>query len=138
MIEVTAGVIQRSGLFLIARRAPGRSLEGYWEFPGGKVEAGETYEACLTRELKEELDLDVKVEEYIGESVFGEGDKQIRLIAYAARTEQEKITSQDHDQLKWISIYEFGNYNFAPADIPIIEALLNKRVAIMEQMAKGI
>ncbi|WP_363322083.1 NUDIX domain-containing protein [uncultured Pontibacter sp.] len=44
MIEVTAGVIQRNGLFLIARRAPGKSLEGYWEFPGGKVEAGETHE----------------------------------------------------------------------------------------------
>ncbi len=138
MIEVTAGVIQRNGLFLIARRAPGKSLEGYWEFPGGKVEAGETHEACLARELKEELDLDITVEEYIGESVSGEGEKQIRLVAYAARTEQETISSQDHDQLKWISIYEFEDYNFAPADIPIIEALLIKRIAIVEQLAKGI
>lgn len=138
MIEVTAGVVQRSGLFLIARRAPGKSLEGYWEFPGGKVEIGETHEACLARELKEELDLDVTVGEYIGESVSGEGEKQIRLIAYAARTEQETITSNDHDLLKWISIYEFGDYNFAPADIPIIEVLLIKRIAIVEQLAKGL
>lgn len=138
MIEVTAGVIQRSGLFLIARRAPGKSLEGYWEFPGGKVEAGETHEVCLARELKEELDLDVTAEEYIGESVSGEGEKQIRLVAYAAKTEQETITSKDHDQLKWINIYEFGDYNFAPADIPIIEELLRKRIAIVDQLAKGI
>ena len=138
MIEVTAGVIQRSGLYLIARRALGKRLEGYWEFPGGKVEAGETHEACLARELKEELDLDVTVEGYIGESVSGKGEKQMRLVAYAARTEQETITSKDHDQLKWISIYEFGDYNFAPADIPIIEALLRKRIAIVEQLVKGI
>ncbi|WP_363322084.1 hypothetical protein [uncultured Pontibacter sp.] len=84
------------------------------------------------------MDLDVTVEEYIGESVSGEGNKQIRLVAYAARSEQETITSKDHDQLKWISIYEFGDYNFAPADIPIIEALLMKRIAIVEQLAESL
>lgn len=138
MIEVTAGVIQRSGLFLIARRAPGKSLEGYWEFPGGKVEAGETHEACLARELREELDLEVTVGAYIGESVTGEGDSRIRLVAYAASTEQETVISRDHDEVRWISIYEFGDYNFAPADLPIIKALLNKRISIMERLLNGL
>lgn len=138
MIEVTAGVIQRSGLYLIARRAPGKSLEGYWEFPGGKVEAGETHEACLARELKEELDLDVVVEDYIGESMTGEGENQVRLVAYATRTEQEHITSSDHDELKWISMYQFGDYEFAPADVPIVKELLNRRISIMERLMNGL
>lgn len=138
MIEVVAGVIQWSGLYLIARRAPGKNLAGYWEFPGGKVEAGETHAACLARELNEELDLDVTVEAYICESVSGEGEHRVRLVAYAARTEQEHITSTDHDEVRWVDIYEFGDYEFAPADVPIVKELLNRRIAIMEKLAKGI
>lgn len=131
MIEVVAGVVQRSGLYLIARRALGKSLAGFWEFPGGKLEAGETHEDCLVRELKEELNLDVTVGAYIGESILGEGENQIRLVAYAARTEREHITSTDHDEVKWVSIYEFENYEFAPADLPIVKAVLAKRIDIL-------
>lgn len=123
---------------MIARRAPGKSLAGFWEFPGGKVEAGETHEACLFRELKEELDLEVTVGEYIDESVTGEGDSQIRLVTYAARTEQEHITSSDHDEVKWITMCEFADYEFAPADVPIVKALLNKRISIMERLMNGL
>lgn len=122
---------------MIVRRAPGKSLAGFWEFPGGKVEPGETHKACLSRELKEELDLEVTVGEYIGESVTGEGDNQIRLVAYAARTEQEHIMSSDHDEVKWITMYEFADYEFAPADVPIVKALLNKRTSIMERLMNG-
>ncbi|EJF10608.1 (deoxy)nucleoside triphosphate pyrophosphohydrolase [Pontibacter sp. BAB1700] len=138
MIEVVAGIIQRSGMYLIARRAPGKSLAGFWEFPGGKLEAGETHEACLVRELKEELDLEVAVGAYIGESVFGEGENQVRLVAYAAHTKQEHITSTDHDQVRWVDIYEFGDYEFAPADMPIVKALLDRRIAIMEKLMNGL
>ncbi|MBX0333013.1 (deoxy)nucleoside triphosphate pyrophosphohydrolase [Pontibacter sp. HSC-14F20] len=138
MIEVVAGVVQRSGLYLIAKRAPGKSLAGYWEFPGGKLEAGETHEACLARELKEELDLDVTVGAYICESVLGESDNQFRLVAYATRTEQEHITSTDHDEVKWVGIDEFGNYEFAPADMPIVKALLENRINLLATLVKEI
>jgi 8-oxo-dGTP diphosphatase len=132
MIEVTAGVIENRGKILIARRSPGKHLAGYWEFPGGKVETGETYEECLARELKEELDLNVTVHEHIADSEFTYGDKQIRLKAYFAKTNQAEVTSTDHDEIKWITAYEFDDYTFAPADIPIIKALLLKKIELVK------
>jgi mutator protein MutT len=66
IIVVTAAVIERDGRFLVTRRQQGVHLEGYWEFPGGKCEAGEPLDACLVRELREELD----VEAHVGEEVL--------------------------------------------------------------------
>jgi len=64
MIEVTAAIIEDGDKFLIARRAKGKNLAGYWEFPGGKIEAGETAEACLSRELNEEFQINVSVNNF--------------------------------------------------------------------------
>ncbi|WP_439882332.1 8-oxo-dGTP diphosphatase MutT [Pontibacter sp. MBLB2868] len=127
MIEVTAGVIENNEKYLIARRAPGKHLAGLWEFPGGKLEAGETYEECLTRELKEELNLDVTVQDHIADSIFKYGDKQIHLRAYFAKSESSEVISIDHDEVRWVGLGELAEYDFAPADLPIINAMLIKR-----------
>ena len=82
MIDVTAAIIQREGLILAARRKQGSHMAGYWEFPGGKIEPGETPEECLQRELKEELSIESKIGPFFEESCYDYGTKQIRLLSY--------------------------------------------------------
>lgn len=122
-IQVTAAIIKHKGQILIARRAPGKHLAGYWEFPGGKIEAGETAEACLGRELHEELGIQVQVGSFFMENLHHYGDKPVLLKAYFCDFKAGTIRLNDHDQYAWVSKDELGNYRFAPADLPFIFAL---------------
>ena len=79
---VTGAILFRGGKLLIARRPTADNLANKWEFPGGKVEAGETPEACLARELDEELGIEVRVGAFLGESVYHYEHGAIRLLAY--------------------------------------------------------
>ena len=123
-IDVTAAIIERDGKFLIAKRKKGKHLEGKWEFPGGKIEEGETPEECLCRELFEEFGIQAKVEEYICDSIFDYGEKHIRLMGYRVKYISGNFLLNDHDDMRWITKAEFGDFDFAPADLPIIEKLL--------------
>lgn len=91
MIEVVAGVIYKDNNFLIAQRNLKKSQGGLWEFPGGKVEKGETYEDALAREIKEDFNASIEVNEYIGENIYHYPEKDIKLIFYKARLLSEKI-----------------------------------------------
>jgi 8-oxo-dGTP diphosphatase len=82
LITVTAAIIQKENRIFAARRKRGRHLEGMWEFPGGKLEPGESPEVCLARELAEELGIKTTVGRYLGESVYDYGEKVIKLLAY--------------------------------------------------------
>lgn len=121
MIEVTAAILEEGNKIMIARRAQGKHLAGYWEFPGGKIEQDETPEICLTRELKEEFEIDVKIGKFIGESVFNYPNKTIKLIAFTGQIINGKMMLNDHDKIEWIKLEEINNYKLAPADLPLIE-----------------
>lgn len=121
MIVVTAAVIEKDAKILAARRGRGKHLEGFWEFPGGKLEAGETPEQCLARELAEEFGIESRVGEFIGESVFDYGGKIIRLIAYQVVHLSGEFQLEDHDEIRWLSLNELGDIMWAPADIPLLE-----------------
>lgn len=125
MIEVIAAIIEDSDKFLIARRANGKHLAGYWEFPGGKIEVGETAETCLARELNEEFQINVSVKNYVGESNYEYPNKIINLKAFTCSIISGEIRLNDHDKIEWITIDEINQYNLAPADIPLI-ALYDK------------
>lgn len=127
MVFVTAGIIYDRDRILIARRAPAKHLGGYWEFPGGKVEEGESEPACLQRELEEELGIVVRVGDFFMENVHRYGEKQIILRAYFCEHLSGDITLNDHDCVLWIEKENFHAYEFAPADIPFIEALLDEK-----------
>lgn len=123
MIEVSAGVVYNArGQVLICRRkgAGARqewgNLDGLWEFPGGKREAGETFEACLCRELKEELDLPVEVKKVIGQVVHQDGGREIHLVFLRARALQDQVTLRVHGKALWVKPDEIKNYTFCPAD----------------------
>ena len=121
MIDVTAAIIEKNGKFLIAKRKQGKHLEGKWEFPGGKIEQQETPEGCLARELKEEFGITAKIADFVAESVFNYGDREIRLLGYRAEYLSGEFRLNAHDEIKWVSADEFGNFDFAEADLPLIE-----------------
>lgn len=123
MIEVTAAVIIEKGKVLIAQRAENQKMAGKWEFPGGKVEQGETYEECLKREISEELGIKIEIEGLFVENIYRYDSGTIKLIAYKARYIEGEYDLSVHNQIKWVKPDELDNYDFAPADILIIKKL---------------
>lgn len=124
-INVTAAIIEKDGKFLIAKRGVGRHLEGKWEFPGGKIEKQETPEMCLVRELQEEFGIITDIGNFIAESIFDYGDRKIKLLGYYATYLSGEFKLNAHDEIRWINKSEFGTFDFAPADLPLIEKILN-------------
>ena len=123
--DVTAGLIMCDNLILIGQRKRGKSLEYKWEFPGGKLEAGETLEECLKRELYEEMQLNIVVGKHFIDSSYDYDFGTIILHAYWATCDNKNIpVVLEHEQYKWVNIKDLPQYDFAPADKPIISALL--------------
>ena len=121
---VTAAIIERDGSILIARRKRGKMHSGRWEFPGGTLEEGETYEECLERELKEELAVTARIGElyYISEHRYSE-DLTIRLLAFRVDVISGSFTLTDHDEIRWVKPADLADYTFPEADRPIVEKL---------------
>ncbi|MCF7846687.1 MAG: 8-oxo-dGTP diphosphatase MutT [Candidatus Gracilibacteria bacterium] len=127
-IDVTAAIVFHQGKLLITRRNPDGPIGGLWEFPGGKVEKGETPEACLVRELREELGIRAEVGEFFTESIFAYPEKTVRLLAFLVKDFTGKISLTDeHDDFRWIGLDELNGFDFAPADQPIVEKLKSSK-----------
>lgn len=116
VIEVVAGIIYNGDKFLIAQRNLKKSQGGLWEFPGGKREEGETFEEALKREIKEEFDADIEVEEYIGENIHHYPEKDIKLVFYKAKLLSKEIKLLEHESFKWITKDNKDEFEFAGAD----------------------
>ncbi len=121
--EVTAAIICKNDKILIARRAPGENMAGGWEFPGGKLEEGETAEECLKRELFEEFGITATIGSFFCDSIFSYPKGTIRLLAYFTEIIRGEICLSVHDQIAWVSAAELRLYSLLPADIPIAEKL---------------
>ena len=123
MMDVVAGILTHSGSYLIARRSPSMQWAGLWEFPGGKVEAGETMAQALVRELREELNIDVqrfslwKIKE---KKVTG---RKIRIHFFFVTEFLGMPTPREGQDIAWISLTEASNYPFLPADAEIVAEL---------------
>lgn len=126
MLLVTAGIIELDGKILIAKRREGKCLEPLWEFPGGKMEEGETPEECLQRELMEELSFHTEIGEYFCTSEFDCGEKHITILAYKVKYLSGELKIVDHDDVKWVTLEELQNFEFVRADKLIVEKLTNK------------
>jgi 8-oxo-dGTP diphosphatase len=124
--RVTAAIIEMDGKILLARRTPERALGGTWEFPGGKIDPGETPEACLTRELHEEFDIVVAVGSFVAASVYRYNWGEMELLAYRVRHVQGAFMLHDHDAIAWVAVPDLLQYNLAPADVPIANYLLHQ------------
>jgi len=124
MINVVAAVIKdENGKILITQWKLKKAQGGLWEFPGGKIELNETKEDAIVREIKEELDIDIKVESYLSEKVFNYPEKDINLIALECKKINGEIKLFEHEDYRWVENCELVNFEFAPADIFIVEKL---------------
>lgn len=123
LIKVTAAIICHEDRILCARKAPGRSLAGLWEFPGGKIETGETPEACLARELSEELLMDARIGSLFAVNQHEYEDKIVELAAYWVVDFDGTPALTDHDQIQWLTAAELTDLTWAPADIPFVDKL---------------
>ncbi|WP_234047205.1 (deoxy)nucleoside triphosphate pyrophosphohydrolase [Luteolibacter pohnpeiensis] len=119
-------MLDADGRVLACRRAPGRSMGGFWEFPGGKIEIGEAPEQALRRELMEELAVDVKVGEPL-EPVVWEGDTtRIRLSPFLCRISGGTLVPIEHDEIRWCAWTELADLEWAPADRPIVNEFITR------------
>ena len=123
MKAVTAAIILKDSCILIARRSPESKLAGQWEFPGGKLEDGESLQTCLKRELKEELGIDTEVSSHFCSSFYEYEHGSFTLEAFYVRWIGGEMTLNAHDQVEWVPVAELENYALLPADIPIARKL---------------
>ena len=126
MKEVTAAIIVTDNKVLISRRGPESKLAGFWEFPGGKVEKGETRQECLQRELLEELSVEAIAGEEIAESEYHYDHGSFLIIAIEVTLVSTDIVLKDHDRMEWVEFADLKNYKLAPADIPLAEAICHR------------
>ena len=122
-IEVVGAVLINEDRVFAAKRGPGKSMAGYWEFPGGKVEADETPEEALARELREELKIDVTVGEFIVTATHEAGTAVIELSTYLCTIIEGVPVLTEHEESRWLPVSELCDVEWAPADIPTVELL---------------
>ena len=122
-VEVSAGLIFHKGKLLITQRHAGAHLGGLWEFPGGKREAGETFEQCLVRELREELGVETEVGELFEDVTHAYSGKTVQLKFFLCRLLRGEPRAIDCAAVQWVTRDELEKYEFPAADEQLLKKL---------------
>lgn len=127
MIVAAAALVRSDGCLLLAQRPEGKTMAGLWEFPGGKVEAGESPQGALVRELKEELGVTVRESDMTPFSFASHAYERFHLLmpVFLIRTWEGEIEAQERQQLAWVSATEIRSYPAPAADIPLFEQFID-------------
>lgn len=125
-IEVVGAVIVRDGKILCAQRGATGSLPGMWEFPGGKIESGETARAALIREIEEELECSITVGDEINTAEHEYDFGIISLTTFYCELVHGTPSLTEHQAVVWLSPSEIKNLDWAPADLPAVNAIFEK------------
>jgi len=123
MGQVTAALIRHDERILIAQRGKGKRFGCQWEFPGGKVRPDESPESCLRREIKEELNLEIRVDRHCCTVHHRYPDFDIELITFWCSVMGGELRLTEHEQVRWITLAEASHYDFVEADLKVIAAL---------------
>ena len=125
-VVVSAAVIRRGDEFLVTRRLKGTHLEGYWEFPGGKCEDGESHVQCLEREIREELDTGIRVGELILTTMHSYPGRVVELHFFRCELDGDPRPAIGQE-MRWVASSELGRLNFPPADSELLDVLKSGR-----------
>lgn len=120
-IQVSCLVLFHEEKILATQRGAAMDLPGCWEFPGGKVELGESPENCLIREIREELSIEIQICTAFTPVMFAYPTKQIQLIPFLATWQGGSLNLTEHAQSQWLTKEDLLSLNWAPADLPIVQ-----------------
>jgi len=123
--HVTAGLVWKDGKLLITRRPEGSHLAGYWEFPGGKQEPGESLKACLEREIQEELDMEVKAAKHLLQIDHDYEIKSITLHLFLCDWLSGDPTPIGCDEIRWVRPEDLANFKLPPPDLQLLPFIQN-------------
>ena len=123
-IEVVAAIIQRDGAYFATQRGYGE-FEGMWEFPGGKIELGETHEMALKREIQEELGVDISIEKLLCTTNYDYPSFHLTMHCYLCSIAAGKIELREHKSARWLTTETLDSVEWLPADKDVISRLNN-------------
>lgn len=121
-IEVVAAVITEGDKFLITQRVGGQ-FDGMWEYPGGKIEHGESHHEALKREIKEELDVEIGVDKFLATITYPYETFHLTMHLYYSHVISGELTLNEHASMRWINLDETKNIYWVPADVQVLELI---------------
>ena len=121
--DVVAAIIIQDDKYFIAQRNRNKHMGLSWEFPGGKVEEGESFEIALKREIEEELNIEINIKNKLGEENYQDDKINVKLHYFICSQVNGEIILSEHEDSAWVAKNEFKNYNFAEGDSDIINLL---------------
>ncbi|WP_313191827.1 (deoxy)nucleoside triphosphate pyrophosphohydrolase [Sphingobacterium sp.] len=127
MIHVACALIEKDQQILICQRSAKMKLPLKWEFPGGKLEEGETLEECLVREVLEEINLNIQINEPLTKVEYHYPDFSLTLYPFICSIKSGKLNANEHEQVIWVDRTELFRFDWANADLPIIEEYIRTR-----------
>ena len=120
LFQVTAALLEKDGRILIAKRRKGGLFAGLWEFPGGKLEPGETPEVCLQREILEELGIEVRVDGRFASCRYAGSGCEVELMAYRVIHVAGEFQPREHEEIRWVCLSDLDSFDFSLPDIPLV------------------
>ena len=121
-IEVVAAVIHKDGAYFATQRGYGE-FEGMWEFPGGKIEPGESRESALRREIQEELGIDITIDKFLCTTDYDYPSFHLTMHCYLCSVESGMIELREHKSARWLTVELLDSVEWLPADLEVVENL---------------